>query len=195
VGRFLTFFETWRNRIRKFWSAKGNTGDAEQDIFFAIRMSVLRDLIIWFGETIIACIPILAYGIVRIYSVHENYEAWCNRQAMSCRLAPDFPASEFEIISVVTSGLGILSLLDFDFIRITILKSDGYTYLAGLIQLVLLILGTILYTVQISGNARRDDFLPVFVFTLSLLISFYLTAVNAWQKGLRERPQATHTGS
>jgi len=182
----LWAFLSWLVRaIRTVWNLNGNgTSDPKTALALAIKTLVYNKMIIWIGETTFACIPLLTYFLVKKYGIQERYEGWCNATFSACQPASKFPISEFDVISVVIAGLGILSLFESNVLSVRISRSNGWVYIAGLIQLILLIIGSILYSLEVSGGGRNNVNASIMVFTFSLFLSGSLTFMNAWQEAL-----------
>lgn len=99
------------------------------------------------------------------------------------------PFDEMNILAVVISGLGILTLFG-PYGRK--MPFTPMTYLAAIAALGLLIVGSLLYALETAHIGQGAEELTKYVLSLALSVSFYLALEEAWLEALNDgaaRPQ------
>lgn len=143
--------------------------------------SLTGAFVIWIGETVIGLIPLATHYFVAAYSYvggnHNHVEAASHLNAA--------PLAEMNILTVVISGLGLLSLFKFGHhgrpTRLT-----PMTYLAGLSALVLLITSSLLYALTTAGIGAGNDTVTLAILIFAVLVSLFLALEPAWLEALND---------
>lgn len=139
----------------------------------------LSALVLWSGEALVGLVPLLGHLVVANFSTHLVYLAYCQAGTKTClEVTETLPVAEINIISVVTCGLGILSLVKFG--PTSRSHRTPMTYLAGIAALGLLIFASFLYALTSAGIGAGSSVVTIWVLVFSLLVSFYLALEDAW---------------
>ena len=122
-----------------------------------IAWSSLCGVLVWAGEAVVGVVPLGAHEVV----------------AGHAKLMPDAgaPVAEVCILSVVTSGLSLTSLLRFGPHKRTV-EMTPFTYVMGIISMICLMVGALMYGLAATANGRDDDSSIYFVLYVALVSSF-----------------------
>lgn len=138
-------------------------------------------LVIWIGETVIGLIPLATHYLVATYSrvgAREGHDAVASHLTSA-------PLAEMNILAVVISGLGLLSLLRFGHhgrqARLT-----PMTHLAGLAALLLLITSSVLYALTAAEIGAGNGNVTQAILIFAVLVSLFLALEPAWLEALND---------
>lgn len=145
-------------------------------------------LVRWGGEAAVGLVPLLTHVVVKTHSKHISDSAICESRpdgeiANCVRVIEDLPYAEMNILAVVISGLGILTLFG-PYGRK--MKFTPVTYMAAIAALGLLIVGSLLYALETAHIGQGAEELTRYVLGLAVLVSFYLALEEAWLEALHE---------
>lgn len=121
----------------------GNPKNSQIELSSTLR-STTRGMLIWLGEAIIGLLPLLAHELVAAYSVSAPGHESARVTAEVC------------ILSVVISGLALLSLLPYGQGHRRPAFS-AWTYLLCLVMVLSLIFGTLFYALETVGASLEAN--------------------------------------
>jgi hypothetical protein len=153
--------------------------DERRELLWELFKATTFAVVLWAGESLVGLVPLLGHIVVTNFSVHVVKIAHCSATMTGCTEINEYlPIAEINIISVVTCGLGLLSLLRFgpDNRR----RLTPMTYLAALASLGLLIISSLLYALMSAGIGANGAGVTVWILCLSLAVSFFLALEAAW---------------
>ena len=143
--------------------------------------AVMGALVIWAGETAVGLIPLATHFIVATYSRVQSHDSLTTPGPHGASL----PLAEMNILAVVISGLGLLSLLGFGRqgrqVRLT-----PMSYLAGLCCLLLLIASSVLYALEAAEIGTGSENITQYVLGFAVLISLFLALEPAWLEAVND---------
>ena len=169
--------------------ADGEAPGHGTDGWHRVLAALLAAAVVWLGEISIGCVPLLSHFLIAAVSIHPFRIMTCAAPAAECLPVPDVPYAEMNIVSVVITGLGLLSLFR--------LGAHGrrarftpLTYSAAIADIGLLIIGSILYALNSAFIGQGGETLTNSVLGLAALISLYLALEEAWLEALETMPPA-----
>ncbi len=142
----------------------------------------------WAGEAAIGLVPLLTHFTVSAFSNRMVVAARCRNFDVlleHCCSVPDIPYAEMNILAVVISGLGLLSLIQFGSCGRQS-RFTPMTFLAAISSIGLLIVGSLLYALTASGISAGSENVTYEVLGFAMAVSFYLTLEEAWLEALQE---------
>ncbi len=148
----------------------------------------LSSFVLWAGEAAIGLVPLLTHFTVSTFSNRMVVAAHCRNFEVPlehCCVAANTPYAEMNILAVVISGLGLLSLIQFG-PRGRRALFTPMTFLAAISSIGLLIVGSLLYALTASGISAGSENVTYEVLGLAMAVSFYLNLEEAWLKALEE---------
>jgi hypothetical protein len=167
-------------------------GQAEKKISLAseIGRAVLSAAIVSAGEAAVGLIPLMSHLVVANFSRPVLVQYVCAgayKDMNDCHLitVDKLPLAEMDILAVVISGLGLITLFRFGETRRQV-RFTPMTYLTAIAGVGLLILGSLLYSFSSAGISANDSTVTIVVLILSVVVSFYLALEEAWLKALEK---------
>lgn len=100
----------------------------------------------WSGDALIGLLPLMAHMFVHKLSKINHVFALCDQSLTNCHQTDGIFLAEVSIISVVVSGLALLSLISIGPHR-RISPPTSWTYFVAILALLALICGVILYAI------------------------------------------------
>lgn len=154
----------------------------------------------WAGEAVIGLLPLFAYLLDQGFGASRFITALCNSQIEdnplvtikgNCIAIPDSPLAEICVLSMVISGLSLLSTVK----GRHQMPRNSLTYLMQLVAILSLVAGALFYgKITSHSNAGHDDW--AYVTLVAALVSSFVLAVQAsFQEALREKPIASQQRS
>jgi hypothetical protein len=142
-------------------------------------------VIITIGESVIGLIPIATPFVLNNFARPTTVEYNCNASNWKCEENSSFHYDEANIVTVVFSGLAILSLIPLGKNGRRV-SCTGLTYAIAIAQIVLITFASVLYALSVLGIAQHHENVTWELLAVSLLGSFYLAAEEAWLEVIRK---------
>jgi len=137
--------------------------------------------VIWIGETVVGLLPLATHYLV---AANRQVDSRLGHDGAASHLMTA-PLAEMNILTVVISGLGLLSLIRFGHhgrqARLT-----PMTYLAGLAALLLLITSSVLYALTMAQVGPGNGSVTLAVLIFAVLVSLFLALEPAWLEALND---------
>lgn len=142
----------------------------------AVLHSVIVGLLVWSGEVVIGLLPLMAHELVARYSTPALGHG------------PDRLSAEVCILSVVVSGLALLSLLPFGPSQRKA-PFSAWTYVLCLGILLSLIFGTMFYALEAAEASRGTDDVVWYTLLSAVIGSLALAVEDAILENRTPRAQ------
>lgn len=141
-----------------------------------------RAFVQWLGETCVGLIPLLAYEVMHTYATTPSPPMVCPPQQgpylLNCHPLADNVSQEVCILTVVISGLAVLSLANLG-PRRRQAPNTVWTYLLIVITIMALISGALLYAVFGVRIDKGADTVTLLVLAIALASSLFLALEGA----------------
>jgi hypothetical protein len=142
---------------------------ASRRALLAIGLSIVRGLVLWIGELVIACVPLAAHEIVADFSGEVEPPAGFD------------PIPEICILAVVISGLSVVSLARFGSGE-RVFRHTPFSFIMLLLSVFSLMSGAVMYGLAVMRLDHGQTGLAYWATTTALLSSFLI----ALEKAIRE---------
>jgi len=159
-----------------------------------IAKAIWNGCVQWAGEAVVGLLPLFAYLLDRGFGANRLISALCNSQIEdnpllsikgNCIAVADSPLAEICVLSMVISGLSLLSTVKGR--RQT--PKNSLTYLMQLVAILSLVAGALFYAKITSHSNQGHDEWTYIALVAALVSSFVLAVQASVLETLRDRPQ------